>query len=81
MQRCLFSLQGRRYHSTLTWGLGFGLPQILGKCFSGSPSPYKHIYNLRLFFQYEKYYVFLNQGHYIILEAASSHSDGFEQNN
>ena len=44
MQKCLFSLQGKRYHSTLTWGLGFGFPKILGKCFSGSPSPYKHIY-------------------------------------
>ena len=31
-----------------SWGLGFGLPKFLGKCFSGSSSPYKHTYNLFL---------------------------------
>ena len=64
-----------------SWGLGFGFPKIFGKRFSGSPSPYKHtyIYNLRLLSLYE--YVFLGQGHFIVLEAAISHSDGFEQDN
>ena len=62
-----------------SWGLGFGFPKILGKSFSGSPSPYKHTYNLFLLSLYEQiYYVFLSQGHFIVLEAAISHSDGFE---
>ena len=44
-----------------SWGLGFGFPKILSKCFSGSPSPYKHTYNLFLLSLYEQiYYVFLN---------------------
>ena len=47
-----------------SWGLGFGFPKMLGKCFSGSRSPYKHKYNL-------------SQGHFICWEATISHSDGF----
>ena len=70
------------YESGWSWGLGFGFPKILGKCFSGSPSPYKHTYNLFLLCLYEQiYYVFLSQGHVIVLEAAISHSDGFELDN
>ena len=50
------------FESGWSWGQGFGFPKILGKCFSGSPSPYKHIYNLFLLSLYEQiYYVFLNQ--------------------
>ena len=41
-----------------SWGLGFGFPQILGKCFSGSPSPYKHTYLFLLSLYMNKYIMY-----------------------
>ena len=42
-----------------SWGLGFGFPQILGKCFSGSPSPCKHTYLFLLSLYTNKYIIVL----------------------
>ena len=73
-------MKHKTIESGWSWGLGLGFSKIVGKCFSDSPSPYKHTNNLFLLSLYEHiYYVFLSQGHFIVWEAAISHSDGFEQ--
>ena len=47
-----------RPHGGWSWGLGFGFPKILGKCFSGSPSPYKHTYLFLLSLYMNKYIMY-----------------------